>query len=1037
MQLTQPACTQLTQRLSSRLRTVMAKPGLPRYACNWFSERSGLVCKVSCKRALCEVCRCSLGVPPGRGGGAKRSCVKVVGIGASAGGLDAFKTFFAALPADTGLAYVVVLHLPPNRRSLLAEILQRWTAMPVREVQDGDEVRPNILYVPPSHASTTFRSGRLHVSDPPEGAPREFRPIDGFFDTLASGLRGDAVGIVLSGTGSDGALGVKAIRAFGGLTIAQSFEDNESGSVQHFDDMPAGAIATGAVDLVCAVQDMPGHLVRLLGRKLESPPQEEGEEAVEAMRLHICALLRAKVGHDFANYKEKTFLRRVHRRMQVRDVPTLSQYADLLEEDHHEAQMLFRDLLIRVTSFFRDGDAFAMIERLVVPRLFADRHADHTVRVWVPGCSTGEEAYSLAILIREHMDTLRGPPRVQIFATDIDEPAISTARLGRYPSVLLDGLSPERRERFFRQSDSGYVVAKEIRDICTFSAHSLVRDPPFSRMDLVSCRNLLIYLDADLQARVVPSFHYSLAQDGILILGISESTARHDDLFTPLDKPARIFLRRNVRSPPIRLAQSDMRRLAHPERSAQPMEQAGGNAAPHAPGSAPGLPAKPSYLRLAVDRVEATLYGLLRRSLRPGPGTGHPIGHDAVSSELRATREELQSITEEHETAVEELRSANEELHSVNEELQSSNEELETSKEEIQSVNEELHTVNAQLQEKVEELDHVNNDLRNLFDSTQIATVFLDRHLVVRGFTPAIAAIYNLIPSDTGRALTDIVSRLRYDTLRQDCAQVLASLAPVERQVTSTDGDAHFIMRVLPYRGSDSVVDGTLVTFLDVTSVVRAEQHQRLLVDELNHRVKNMLTVVVSLASQTLRRADDLETFGEAFLGRVHALSGSYALLSRENWMSVSLRDVVDEEMRPFGGRDMARVVLEGGDVALTPSAALALGMAVHELATNAVKYGALSEPEGQLRVSWRLTAGDGAPDGAPLKWLVLDWVESGGPGVEPPSRSGFGTLLIQRGLSHELGGAATLDFQPGGLRARLCALLERVVSPQTGVVSE
>ena len=965
----------------------------------------------------------------------KTARLKVVGIGAPAGGLEASRAFFRVRPADSGLAFVVVLHLPANRRSLLAEILQRWTLMPVREVEDGDEIRPNVVYVPPPHAVTTYKDGHLNVMPLPGDGPREYRPIDGFFDTLGGGLGEDAVGIVLSGTGSDGALGLKAIRACGGLTIAQSFGDSQSDGVQHFEGMPAGAIATGAVDLVSTVQDMPGHLIRLIGVKLEAPAHEDDSEAAtEALRLRICALLRARIGHDFAQYKEKTFLRRVHRRMQVRDVPTLSRYADLLEEETAEALMLFRDLLIRVTSFFRDGNAFDVIERVVIPRLFAGRDAGHTVRVWVPGCSTGEEAYSLAILMREHMDTLRGQPRVQIFATDIDEPAIGTARLGRYPTTLLDGMSLKRRERFFRQSDSGYLVAKEIREICTFSAHSLVRDPPFSRMDLVSCRNLLIYLDSDLQAKVVPNFHYALAPDGILILGVSESTSRHEDLFSPLDKPARIFVRRNVRSPQIRLSTREMLRVEHPERAAQPQLQAVTNrdASPERQSVEEPSRKPTSYLKIAAGRAESGLALLLRRVL---PASDVAEGSfEAVSSALIATREELQSVTEEHETAVEELRSANEELHSVNEELQSTNEELETSKEEIQSVNEELHTVNSQLEDKVEELDRVNNDLKNLFDSTQVATVFLDRHMVVRSFTPATAAIYSRIPSATGRPLTDIVSRLRYDTLSQDAATVLERLTPLERQVTSMDGNAHYIMRILPYRDSHSVVSGTLVTFLDVTSVVQAEQHQRLLVDELNHRVKNMLTVVVSLASQTMRRADDLDTFGEAFLGRVHALSASYALLSRENWVSVALRDVVEEEMRPFTGADLACVVLDGSAVLLTPSAALALGMALHELATNAVKYGALSLPEGRVNVSWKLSQGEGASADAPMKWLVLDWHETDGPAVAPPTRQGFGTLLIQRGLAHELGGGATLDFRPAGLHARLCALLERVIVPQNGV---
>lgn len=306
-------------------------------------------------------------------------------------------------------------------------------------------------------------------------------------------------------------------------------------------------------------------------------------------------------------------------------------------------------------------------------------------------------------------------------------------------------------------------------------------------------------------------------------------------------------------------------------------------------------------------------------------------------------------------TAVEELRSANEELHSVNEELQSTIEELETSKEEIQSVNEELHTVNSQLSEKVDELDRANSDLQNLFDSTEVATIFLDRHLIIRGFTPAVSNIYNLIPSDQGRPLTDIVGRLRYLGLREDVNTVLDTLAPLERRVTRDDGQAHYIMRVLPYRGPDSVVDGTLVTFLDLTSIVQAENHQRLLVDELNHRVKNMLTVVVSLAAQTLRRSDSLETFSAAFMGRVQALTASYTLLSQASWVDVSLREVLMEEIRPFITRDGSNIVLDGPPIRLAPQGALAFGMAVHELATNAIKYGAFSVPEGVVRVTWWL----------------------------------------------------------------------------------
>lgn len=951
----------------------------------------------------------------------------VVGIGASAGGLDAFRMFFEAMPPDSGLAFVVVLHLPAHRKSMLPEILARWTTMPVQEVIDGMVIEPNRVYVPPPHAATTIQGGRLRVRLPAAGDRREDRPIDGFFDSLASSLRENAVGIVLSGTGSDGALGLKAIKACGGLTLVQGSD----GSRPQYDGMPLGAIATGAVDMVASVEGMPDHLIRLhrMRQQVTELPAVPPEQ-VEAARLAICAILRGQLGHDFSGYKDKTFLRRVQRRMQVLNIEALPDYVVRLEQDRDEVVLLFKDLLIRVTSFFKDGETFEVLAREVMPRLFEGQQADGTVRIWVPACATGEEAYSLAILLREHMDGLRGPPKVQVFATDIDEPAIVAARAGRYPATLLQGLSPARLERFFKATENTYVVAKEIRDLCTFSTHSVVRDPPFSRMNMISCRNLLIYLDTGLQASVIPAFHYSLLPRGILLLGSSETTSRHEELFMPLDKAARIFERRDVRSPPPSLLPSGRK---PPARSTprtvtdEPVRLPAGRdphdeADPqHGRSEHPSPSRRTPGMHGLVRLAEGGLRSGLRTALRQLSPVGSEI--DRLRAELRDTQVQLQSVTEEHGTAVEELRSANEELHSVNEEVQSTNEELETSKEEIQSVNEELHTVNAQLSEKVEELDRTASDLKNLFDSTEVATVFLDRHLVIRGFTPAVSGIYNLIPSDQGRPLTDIVSHLRYDGLREDVRTVLDTLEPLERQVTRDDGGIHYIMRILPYRTPDSAVDGTLVTFLDVTSVVQAENHQRLLVDELNHRVKNMLTVVISLASQTLRRAETLQQFSVAFMGRITALTASYSLLSRANWTDVPLREVLMEETRPFLARDRRNIVLEGPRVQLSPQAALALGMAIHELATNAVKYGALSVPQGTVEVTWQVEQDEDASQ------FVLEWIESGGPPVAAPLRQGFGTTLIERGFAHELSGSASIQFVTEGVRATLRAPLGSALS--------
>jgi two-component system CheB/CheR fusion protein len=766
----------------------------------------------------------------------------IIGIGASAGGIDAFHSFFDHMPADCGMAFVMVLHLPADRKSMLTEILARWTSMPVIDVTDRVAIKPNHVYVPPPHAIVTLIDGHLSVEMPPLGSDRVFRPIDAFFDSLGSALRERSVGIVLSGTGNDGALGLKAIKECGGLTIAQG----TNGTAPQYGEMPAGAIATGAVDIIAPVEEMPGHLLRLQGIATDPPRYDEGSGSIDAMRLEICDILRKQVGHDFSGYRSQTFLRRVDRRMHVVNAATMQDYIAKLNADHNEVTRLFRDLLIRVTSFFRDEETFEILATRIIPRLFEGKTADTTVRLWVPGCATGEEAYSLAILLREHLDSLTAAPKVQLFATDIDEAAITTARLGRYPQTLIEGLSPERRKRFFGSSHGSYRVAKEIRDLCTFSSHNLIRDPPFSMMSLISCRNLLIYMDAELQSRVIPIFHYSLIPGGTLLLGSSESVVQHPDLFETVDKKARIFRRLPGRSPELRLhwrrSSPDYRGDANRDRDMQ------------------------SRWR-ELREQDTSQFPLAGDGDSPASRYKDLLGEDAIDPALGAQLrsavknlcEELQSLSEEHQTALEELRSANEELHSVNEEMQSTNEELETSKEELQSLNEELQTVNLRLSDKVDELDHINSDLKNLFDSTQIATVFLDRHLVIRSFTPAIASVYNLIPSDQGRPLTDIVSRLRYTSLREDVAFVLSTLEPLERRVDTDDFATHYIMRILPYREPDSTVSGALVTFIDVTSIVKAEEalvaadvRKDVFLATLSHELRNPLAPI-RIAGQLLQ----------------------------------------------------------------------------------------------------------------------------------------------------------------------------------------
>jgi len=873
----------------------------------------------------------------------------IIGIGASAGGIDAFHSFFDHMPADCGMAFVMVLHLPADRKSMLTEILARWTKMPVIDVADRVMIKPNHIYVPPPHAIVTLIDGHLNVEMPPPGSDRVFRPIDAFFDSLGSALRERSVGIVLSGTGNDGALGLKAIKECGGLTIAQG----TNGTAPQYAEMPAGAIATGAVDIIASVEDMPGHLLRLQGVATALTPYDEGSGSLDAMRLEICNILRKQVAHDFSGYRSQTFLRRVDRRMHVVNAATMQDYIAKLNADHDEVTRLFRDLLIRVTSFFRDSETFETLARKVIPQLFAGKTADTTVRLWVPGCATGEEAYSLAILLREHLDSLIAAPKVQLFATDIDESAITTARLGRYPKTLIEGLSPQRRARFFALTHGSYAVAKEIRDLCTFSSHNLIRDPPFSMMSLVSCRNLLIYMDTELQSRVIPVFHYSLIPGGTLLLGSSESVVQHPDLFETVDKKARIFRRLPGRSPDLRLhwrrSSLDYKGNADRDRETQSRwrevrEQNSANSARADDADDVDSPINRYKELLGDDAVDQA------------------VG-EQLQGAVRHLCEELQSLNEEHQTALEELRSANEELHSVNEEMQSTNEELETSKEELQSLNEELQTVNLRLSDKVDELDHINSDLRNLFDSTQIATVFLDRHLVIRSFTPAIASVYNLIPSDQGRPLTDIVSRLRYTGLREDVAFVLSRLEPLERRVDRDDLATHYIMRILPYREPDSTVSGVLVTFIDVSNIVKAEEalvaadvRKDVFLATLSHELRNPLAPIriagqllqsPKLAPDELRRAQNIisrqvthmSSLLDDLLDVSRITRGSFFLKKEYVDVRVMIDDAVEAVRGALEAKrhtlrvnpPQAQILLEVDPVRIT--------QVITNLLTNAVKY--------------------------------------------------------------------------------------------------
>ncbi|WP_366654878.1 CheR family methyltransferase [Fodinicurvata sp. EGI_FJ10296] len=1024
----------------------------------------------------------------------------VVGIGASAGGIAAMEALFKGVASDCGMAFVVVTHLSPDRESLLHEVVGRYTDMAVKVAEDGVAVAPNTVFVLGENAALTIEQGRLRLS-PADALHRERKPIDAFFSALAQDQGERAVGIVLSGGDSDGTLGVKAIKEYGGLTLAQI----PDGSGPRNPDMPRSAIASGFVDIAVTAEDMGRKLMAFAHSfdAIDVVPNNEkdAENELKQARESIHGLIKSHTGHDFSGYKAKTFMRRVKRRMQIAQVTEVDDYIALLKRDSTEVINLFRDLLINVTNFFRDPDSFRELEEKVLPKLFHGRDAGDTIRIWVAGCSTGEEVYSIAILMAEQLEKLPAPgPRVQIFATDIDEPALEVARAARYPAPLLSGVSDERRQSFFQSDGSSFVLRKDVREMCIFSPHSITRDPPFSRMDLVTCRNLLIYLSPEAQDLVIPAFHYSLRPGGFLFLGSSESLSQHADLFVTIDKKRRIFQARehvtrigrlpafhggtDTRSPGAGFSGTgDGRTTGYALRQSVEARVLERHAPPHvvvnndgdvvyysaktghlleAPQGAPTRQILSMVrrslrmdLRAALREVTETRqlaardniaveYGdgrsqIMRISVEPFDDTStreplllilfepqspirnpgeiaaecgrRPDDTAELERELRETRDRLQSTIEEYETALEELKSSNEELVSVNEEAQSTNEELEASKEEMQSLNEELNTINAELNSKVEELDRANADLKNLFSSTQIATVFLDRNLRVRNYTPAVSSFFSLLPSDIGRPLTDLSNNLDYPELQTDIRMVFDTGEIREHHLSHDAEGKKYLVRLIPYRDADENIRGVVVTFIDVTRLAKAEEQQRVLVAELNHRVKNMLAVVVSIANQTRATTLSPDEFNDAFVGRLHAMARTFDLLSRRKWQEASVRDLVTQEIEPFG---LERAILHGcDDVSLPPQQGLAVGMVLHELATNASKFGALSTNDGRVFVTWSVE-GD---------TFRLDWREQDGPPVEEPGQVNFGLKLIRGEIEYKLNGEVETNFHTDGLKVRLSFL--------------
>ncbi len=823
----------------------------------------------------------------------------VVGMGASAGGLEAYLEFFKPMPADCGLSFVVIVHLDPTNVSMLPELLQKHTAMPVQQAEDGARILPNSVYVIPPNKDLHIFNGVLHLMDRADSRAVNL-PINTFFRSLAEDQRGNAIGIVLSGTGSDGTLGLRAIKADGGLAIVQDPDTAK------YDGMPASAIAAGLADYVLAPAAMPAAVIayshRVRGTDTETSPVAA---TIPAALQKICMIIRAHTKHDFSLYKKNTICRRVARRMHVHQIDDVEHYLRYLQEDKHEVTTLFKELLIGVTHFFRDPSAFDILRSKLLPDLLKAKSSNYTIRAWVPGCSSGEEAYSIAITMMEVMEDLNQYFNVQIFGTDIDDDAIGIARSGLYPASIANDVGRERLRRHFVEEKSGFRVKQQIREMLVFATQNIIRDPPFTKLDLISCRNLLIYLSPEAQNTLMPTFHFGLKPDGLLLLGTSETTGRAADMFTVADRKAKLYIRRQLdvtdcprfnaagllggeAAPPhfpaaslpadesliVKITESILQHSDTPacaviDQAQQVVYIHGRTGRFLEP--APGIPntnivdmARPGlqtslaaaiakvkketqavvvpdvrvdcdsstvHLRLTVQPILApgALYGMMMvifevaDAARQKSGSRSRSKHTStrtipeLEQDLQNTRENLQTTIEELETSNEELKSTNEELQSTNEELQSTNEELETSKEELQSLNEESTTINSELQCKIDDLSRSRNDIRNLLNNASINVLFLDRHLRVRLFTPAFNSIANLVDTDIGRPIEHFATNLRDSDLKVLSEHVLETLSPVEKEVITTD-DRYFAIRIMPYRTTENVIDGVVITLNDITA---------------------------------------------------------------------------------------------------------------------------------------------------------------------------------------------------------------------------
>jgi two-component system CheB/CheR fusion protein len=828
----------------------------------------------------------------------------IVGIGASAGGLEALEQFLGNVPENSGMAYVVIQHLDPTQKGMLPDLLQRITKMKVFQVKDGMPAKPNHVYVIPPNKSMSILKGVLYLFNPVE--ERGLRlPIDFFFRSLADDQQDKSVGVVLSGMGSDGSIGLRAIKEKNGILMVQE------PTLAKFDSMPRNAIDSTIIDIIAPANELPAKLFDFLKYTPTNKSDQEKGTVDKSALDKIIILLRTHTGNDFSLYKKNTLYRRIERRMGVHKISRISAYVHFLQENPKEIEILFKELMIGVTNFFRDPLVWENLKEAIIPNIITSQQNNSLLRAWVPACSTGEEAYSLAIVFKETIEKINphGGFSLHIFATDLDNEAIEIARKGIFPSNIASDVSPLRLSRFFIKTDEGYRINNEIREMVVFAQHNIIMHPPFTKIDFLSCRNLLIYMDTELQKKIIGLFYYSLNPEGVMLLGSAETLGTQSFLFNPLDNKLKIYKRSVTAQAPelFDFPSSFLRNKTTTAKqqittpSAQSIQTlADQMLLQHF--SPPGVLVNQNgdiiyisghtgkYLEPAVGKANLNIFAMLREGLRnefqvafnkallnkdaailhnvkletngitqsvniniqwidkPEPLKGsimiifneiqntsdvklqakkgkkilNNIRESELEKELQHAHEEIRNTLEEMQTSQEELKSTNEELQSSNEELQSTNEELTTSKEEMQSLNEELQTVNAELQSKVDDFSRLDNDMKNLLNSTDIATLFLDKELNIRRYTNQATKIFKLIKSDIGRQFTDLASDLIYPDLASDSLEVLRTLVFIQKQTPTKDG-RWFTIRIMPYRTFDDRIDGLVITFINTSDLKHLE----------------------------------------------------------------------------------------------------------------------------------------------------------------------------------------------------------------------